>query len=173
METVHSVGLRTSPTLRPLGHDGLARLAAQGWGSPWPRGSGPSSQASRCARRVCTCGHHDHGRRGGAGATGGLGKRTQRPKHQEDSGRASSNVSRLGTHRNSAVTAGRRRWDGTMAPISGRGATVVAYGGQKARETHDTLGFLEEQRERGERVSKADKSTEFLWLYCPSRQGKV
>jgi hypothetical protein len=35
-----------------------------------------------------------------------------------------------------------------MAPDSGEGATVVAYGGEQVHEAHNTPGFLEEQRER-------------------------
>jgi hypothetical protein len=46
-----------------------------------------------------------------------------------------------------------------MAPTSDGGTTVVTYGGEKAREAHNTLGFLEEQRERGERITGAGKST--------------
>jgi hypothetical protein len=34
-----------------------------------------------------------------------------------------------------------------MAPAGCRDATAVAYGGEKAREAHNTPWFLEEQRE--------------------------
>jgi hypothetical protein len=46
-----------------------------------------------------------------------------------------------------------------MAPVSGGCAMVVACGGEKAREAHNTPEFLEEQRERGERVTRVGKST--------------
>jgi hypothetical protein len=46
-----------------------------------------------------------------------------------------------------------------MAPVGGGGAMVVACGGEHAREARNTLGFLEEQRERGERVTGANTST--------------
>jgi hypothetical protein len=85
-------------------------------------------------------GDHDRGRRGGAGATGGLGSRQQQPKHQEDPRRASGIVSRMGTLTRTV----RQRRAKTMAPVGGGGATVVACGGEKAHEAHNTLGFLEE-----------------------------
>jgi hypothetical protein len=42
------------------------------------------------------------------------------------------------------ATAVRQRRAETMALIDDRGATVVAYGGEQAREACNTLGFLEE-----------------------------
>jgi hypothetical protein len=45
-----------------------------------------------------------------------------------------------------------------MAPIGGGGATGVTYGGEQAREARNMPGFLK-NRERGERVTRADKST--------------
>jgi hypothetical protein len=58
------------------------------------------------------------------------------------------NILRMGTHQANAATAVRRRQAETMAPNDGGGATVVAYGGEKACEARNTPGFLEEQRER-------------------------
>jgi hypothetical protein len=65
------------------------------------------------------------------------------------------NVSSTGIDQASAATAGAE----TMEPVDGGGATVVACGGEKGREAHNTSGFLEEQRERSERVTGAGKST--------------
>jgi hypothetical protein len=60
-----------------------------------------------------------------------------------------------------------------MEPVGGGGAMVVACGGEKGREAHNTLGFLEEQRERrdGHRSRQIDK--EFSWLHYSSRRGKA
>jgi hypothetical protein len=46
-----------------------------------------------------------------------------------------------------------------MAPVGGGGATMVAYKGEKAHEGRNTPRFLEEERERGKRVTGAGKST--------------
>jgi hypothetical protein len=59
------------------------------------------------------------------------------------------NVSSTGIDQASAATAGAE----TMEPVDGGGATVVACGGEKGREAHNTPGFLEEQREREARGS--------------------
>jgi hypothetical protein len=45
-----------------------------------------------------------------------------------------------------------------MAPIGGGGATGVTCEGEQAREARNTPSFLK-NRERGERITRADKST--------------
>jgi hypothetical protein len=56
----------------------------------------------------------------------------------------------MGTHQAGAVMVVWWRQAETMAPVGDGGTTVVAYEGDHAREACNTLGFLEEQRERRE-----------------------
>jgi hypothetical protein len=56
-----------------------------------------------------------------------------------------------------------------MAPVGGGGTTVVACGGEQAREAHNTLGFLKNRE--GHWSRQIDK--ESPWLHCSPRAGKV
>jgi hypothetical protein len=144
-------------------------VAACGGGA-WPRGSGPSGRASQRAQRtwsprplsarVPLVDQWPRVAIAGVQAPGGL--RESAGQHFEDR-----------THQAGAATAGRRRQAEMMAPADSRGDMVVAGGREKAREACNTLGFLEEQRERreGHRSQQIDK--EFPRLHCSSRRGKV
>jgi hypothetical protein len=88
-------------------------------------------------------------------------------------GRALGTISRTGTHQAGAATAVRWRRAKTMAPVGCGGATVVACGGEQAREARNMSRFLEEQRERrvGHWSRQIDK--ESPRLHCSPRRGKV
>jgi hypothetical protein len=55
----------------------------------------------------------------------------------------------------------RQRRAETMALIDDRGATVVAFGGENACEARNTMGFLEEHRERREGHQSQQINKEF------------
>jgi hypothetical protein len=147
---VHSVGRWTSPMLRP-----------QNQGGPWPHGSGPSSQASQRARRTRACGHQDHGRHGGAGATGGLvayGSGSSGPSTRRTQGECRATFWGWGLTRPM-----QRQRCGGGRPKRWHPTTVEVLRWSPAEEkrlvrlaTH--RGFLK-NRERGERVTGADKLT--------------